>query len=314
MNPARRALVKLSENRWLREHGPHFRFVRAAASRFMPGENVDDALSAAASLNAAGITTLLTQLGENVTERSEAEAVVAHYLGLLDRIRAANLPAEVSVKLTQLGLDLDREFCYANLAQLIERAAAILPAAHNTLWIDMEQSAYAQTTLEIYAQARKAYPNVGVAIQAYLHRSEKDVAALAAMGAAVRLVKGAYSEPPDIAFPDKKDVDENYFRLAQTLLAHDARRNGVRAVLATHDRALIDRLTAWAATQSIPRGELEFAMLYGIQRAEQSRLAREGYRSDVLISYGSFWFPWFMRRLAERPANVWFVVRNLFSS
>jgi proline dehydrogenase len=314
MNLPRRALVKLSENRWLREHGPHFRFVRAAASRFMPGENVDDALSAAASLKAAGITTLLTQLGENVTERSEAEAVVGHYLDLLERVRAASLPAEVSVKLTQLGLDLDREFCYANLAKLIERAAAISPAAHRTLWIDIEQSAYVQTTLEIYTQARKAYSNVGVAVQAYLRRSEKDIAALVALGAAVRLVKGAYSEPPDVAFPDKEDVDGNYFRLAQSLLAPEARRSGVRAVLATHDRSLIDRLTRWASTQSIPRAELEFAMLYGIQRAEQLRLAQEGYRCDVLISYGSFWFPWFMRRLAERPANVWFVVRNLFPS
>jgi proline dehydrogenase len=313
MNPARRVLVKLSENRWLRQHGPHFRFVRAAASRFIPGESVDDALLAAASLKDAGITTLLTQLGENITERSEAEAVVAHYFDLLERIRAANLPAEVSVKLTQLGLDLDREFCYANLAKLIERAAAISPAAHRTLWIDIEQGAYVQRTLEIYAQARKAYPNVGVAIQAYLHRSGKDIAALVAMGAAVRLVKGAYSEPPEIAFPDKKDVDENYFRLAQTLLAPEARSHGVRTVLATHDPLLINRLTAWAASQSIPRGDLEFAMLYGIQRAEQVRLAREGYRSDVLISYGSFWFPWFMRRLAERPANIWFVIRNLFT-
>src|SRR5579862_1947425 len=144
MNPARRVLVKLSENRWLREHGPHFRFVRAAASRFMPGENVDDALAAAASLKAAGITTLLTQLGENVTARSEAEGVVAHYLDLLERIRVANLPAEVSVKLTQLGLDLDREFCCSNLTKLIERSAALLPAAHHTLWIDIEQSAYVQ--------------------------------------------------------------------------------------------------------------------------------------------------------------------------
>lgn len=310
---ARRLLVKLSKNRWLRQHGPHFSFVRAASSRFLPGEHVEDALRAAESLNEAGITTLLTQLGENITERSEAEAVVAHYFDLLDRIRAANLPTEVSVKLTQLGLDLDREFCYANLTKLIERAAAISPAAYKTLWIDIEQSAYAPATFEIYEQARKKYSNVGVAVQAYLHRSEKDIAALVAMGAAVRLVKGAYSEPPEIAFAEKKDVDENYFRLAQALLSPEARQKGVRAVLATHDGVLINRLTTWAATQSIPRSELEFAMLYGIQRAEQLRLAGEGYRSDVLVSYGAFWFPWFMRRLAERPANIWFVLRNLVS-
>ncbi len=318
MNFARHLLVKASESRWLREHAPGLRFVRAAAARFMPGEKADDALAAAQSLAANGITALLTQLGENITERAEAEAVVAHYIGLLDRIRSANLPAEVSVKLTQLGLDLDREFCFANLTTLIEasRAASLTggSAAAKTLWVDMEQSAYVEATLALYARARKAYSNVGVCVQAYLHRTGKDVPALIAMGASVRLVKGAYSEPPEIAFADKQHVDENYFRLAQSLLGADARRAGVRAVMATHDWNLIARITDWAAAQSIARGELEFAMLFGIQRAEQLRLAREGYRSGVLISYGSFWFPWFMRRLAERPANIWFLVRNLFSS
>ena len=314
MNLARHILVQLSESRWLREHAPHFGFVRAAAARFMPGEQMDDALAAARSLHASGLTTLLTELGENITQRAEAEAVVTHYLDLLERIRAADLPTEVSVKLTQLGLDLDREFCYTNLVKLIERSRGDSPGAAKTLWIDMEQSAYVQGTLEMYARARKAYANVGVAVQAYLHRTEKDVESLIAMGAAVRLVKGAYSEPGEIAWPQKQDVDENYFRLAQALLGSPARRAGVRAVMATHDPRLIARLTDWAAAHSIPRQELEFAMLFGIQRTEQLRLAREGYRSGVLISYGSFWFPWFMRRLAERPANVWFLVRHLFSS
>jgi proline dehydrogenase len=313
MNVARHILVKLSESSWLREHAPHIRFVRAAAARFLPGEKVDDALAAARTLAASGITTLLTQLGENIAEGREAEAVVTHYLDLLDRIRAAELPAEISVKLTQLGLDLDSEFCYANLVRLIERSRGDSPARAKTLWIDMEQSAYVERTLEIYERARRAYPNVGVAVQAYLHRTEKDVASLVALGAAVRLVKGAYSEPPEIAFPTKGEVDESYLRLAQTLLGAEARRTGVRAVMATHDPKLITRLTDWAAARSLPRRELEFAMLFGIQRAEQLRLAREGYHSGVLISYGSFWFPWFMRRLAERPANVWFLVRNLFA-
>jgi proline dehydrogenase len=314
MSLTRRMLVKASESRWLREHGPRFRFVRAAASRFLPGETVDDALATARTLAAGGIATLLTELGENITERAEAERVTAHYLDLLGRIRDAKLPTEVSVKLTQLGLDLDRELCFANLVKLIERSREISPAAPKTLWIDMEQSSYVQATLELYTAARLAHANVGVCVQAYLHRTAKDVESLITMGAAVRLVKGAYSEPADIAYAKKEDVDENYFRLAQRLLGADARRTGVRAVMATHDRSLIARIVDWAAAQSIARKELEFAMLFGIQRAEQLRLAREGYRSDVLISYGSFWFPWYMRRLAERPANVWFVVRNLFSS
>jgi proline dehydrogenase len=313
MSLTRRILVKASESRWLREHAPHFRFVRGAAARFMPGEKADDALAAARALQASGITTLLTELGENVTERAEAEGVTSHYLDLLGRIRDAGLPTEVSVKLTQLGLDLDREFCYANLVKLIKRSREASPQAPKTLWIDMEQSSYVQATLEIYALARMAHPNVGVCVQAYLHRTRKDVESLIKMGAAVRLVKGAYSEPPEIAFAKKEDVDDSYFRLAQMLLGADARSAGVRAVMATHDRALIAGLTDWAAAQSIARSDLEFAMLFGIQRAEQVRLAREGCRSDVLISYGPFWFPWFMRRLAERPANVWFVVRNLFS-
>jgi proline dehydrogenase len=313
MNLARHILVKLSESRWLREHAPQFGFVRAAAARFLPGEKMDDALAAARSLEASGVTTLLTELGENITERGEAQAVVTHYLDLLERIRAAGLPTEVSVKLTQLGLDLDQEFSYANLVKLVERSRGDSPATAKTLWIDMEQSAYVERTLEIYARARKEYANVGVAVQAYLHRTETDVRSLVALGAAVRLVKGAYSEPPEIALVNKQDVDENYFRLAQVLLEPSARRAGVRAVMATHDPRLIARLTDWAAAHSIPRNELEFAMLFGIQRAAQLRLAREGYRSGVLISYGSFWFPWFMRRLAERPANVWFLVRNLFS-
>ena len=314
MSLARRILVKASENYWLRQHGPHFRFVRLAAARFLPGEKVEDALVAAESLTESKIATLLTELGENVTERREAEAVTEHYLELLGLIREANLPTEVSVKLTQLGLDLDREFCFANLVRLIERSSAVAPGVPKTLWIDMEQSAYVARTLELYTLARTAHPNVGICVQAYLHRTTKDIESLIKMGAAVRLVKGAYSEPPEIAFARKQDVDENFFRLSQVLLGPEARKTGVRAVMATHDRALIARIAEWAASQEIPRSQLEFAMLFGIQRAEQLRLAREGYRSDVLISYGSFWFPWFVRRLAERPANVWFLVRNIFSA
>jgi len=313
MNLMRRILVRASESRWLRDRAPRFGFVRAAAARFMPGEKPEDALGAARTLAASGISSLLTQLGENISDRAEAEAVTSHYLNLLERIRQANLPAEVSVKLTQLGLELDREFCLGNLTTLIERSGAPDPAARKTLWIDMEQSSYVDATLDLYARAHKTRPNVGVCVQAYLHRTEKDAQTLVSMGATVRLVKGAYSEPAEIAFPKKEDVDESYFRLAKMLLGPEARRAGVRAVMATHDRRLITRITEWAAAEGIARNELEFAMLFGIQRAEQLRLAREGYRSGVLISYGSFWFPWFMRRLAERPANVLFLIRNLFS-
>jgi len=304
----RRSLLKASQSPWLRERAPRYGFMRRTVTRFMPGEDAADALAASRRLAENGIATVLTHLGENFADRAEAEAVTLHYLDLIERIRSAALPAEVSVKLTQLGLDLDREFCYANLAKLIENTPA-----EKTLWIDMEQSPYVDATLELYRRARKSHRNVGVCLQAYLYRTEKDLDALIPLGASLRLVKGAYNEPAEIAFPKKNDVDENYFHLTQRLLSPEARRAGVRAAIATHDRILIRRLTTWAAAQGITNAQLEFQMLYGIQRAEQLRLAQEGYRSAVLISYGSFWFPWFMRRLAERPANILFLARNFFS-
>ncbi|HWY27133.1 MAG TPA: proline dehydrogenase family protein [Candidatus Angelobacter sp.] len=308
MTMLRRSLLKASQSPWLRERAPRYGFMRRTVTRFMPGEDAADALAASRRLAENGIATVLTHLGENVADRAEAEAVTLHYLDLIERIRSAALPAEVSVKLTQLGLDLDREFCYANLAKLIENTPA-----EKTLWIDMEQSPYVDATLELYRRARKSHRNVGVCLQAYLYRTEKDLDALIPLGASLRLVKGAYNEPAEIAFPKKNDVDENYFHLTQRLLSPEARRAGVRAAIATHDRILIRRLTTWAAAQGITNAQLEFQMLYGIQRAEQLRLAQEGYRSAVLISYGSFWFPWFMRRLAERPANILFLARNFFS-
>lgn len=313
MSWTRRILVHASESAWLRDHAPRLRFVQRASRRFLPGERLDDALAAAQRLAENGVSTLITHLGENVRDRSEAEAVMRDYLGILQRIRDAALPAEISVKLTQLGLDVDRDFCFSNLMQLVEAAASVSGAAAKSVWIDIEQSAYVDATLDLHHRARQARPNVGICVQAYLRRTAKDVESLVAMGATVRLVKGAYSEPPQIAFEKKSDVDENFFRLAQSLLSPEARRAGVRAVMGTHDRALIARISDWAASQSISTNQLEFAMLYGIQRAEQLRLARDGFRSCVLVSFGSYWFPWYMRRLAERPANVWFILRNLFS-
>ena len=308
MNLMRSAILLAARSPWLRERAPRYRFIRRTVERFLSGENVEDALAAARRLADNRIGSLLTHLGENVADRSEAERATLHYLDVLERIRTAGLPSEVSVKLTQLGLDLDCEFCFANLAKLIEH----LPA-EKTLWIDMEQSSYVDVTLELYRRARRTHRNLGVCMQAYLYRTEKDVESLLSIGASLRLVKGAYNEPPEIAFRKKADVDENYFRLAQRLLDPEALRAGIRAALATHDRKLIARVTEWAAAQGIAKDQLEFEMLYGIQRAEQLRLAREGYRCAVLVSYGSFWFPWFMRRLAERPANILFLARNVFS-
>jgi proline dehydrogenase len=309
MSLMRRAILMASQSPWMRANAPRYRVLRRTVTRFMPGEKVEDALEAARQLAEKRIATLVTHLGENISDRAEAESVTQHYLGVLERIRATALPTEVSVKLTQLGLDLDRELCYANLTKLIEAAPP-----DKTLWIDMEQSPYVDATLEFYLRARQAYANVGVCVQAYLYRTGKDLDSLIAIGAAVRLVKGAYNEPAEIAYPKKSDVDASYMELAKRLLSPEARKARVRAAIATHDRAIITELIEWATAQGVPKNLLEFQMLYGIQRAEQLRLAQEGFRSAVLISYGTFWYPWFMRRLAERPANVLFLARNFFGS
>jgi len=309
MSVMRSVFLKASESAWLRERATHYAFMRRSIKRFMPGEHLCDALDAAKRLNQSGILAVLTHLGENVEERLEAEEVVRGYVAALEQIRAASLSAEISVKLTQLGLDLDAEFCRANLTRIIESSTP-----DKTVWIDMEHSPYIDATLDIYRRVHEAHQNTGLCLQAYLFRTERDLASLIPLGAAVRLVKGAYSEPPEIAFAEKKDVDENFFRLAQMLLAPGARAASVRAALATHDGALIQRISKWAAGQGISRDQIEFQMLYGIKRTEQVRLARDGYRSGVLVSYGSYWFPWFMRRLAERPANAFFVARNLFAA
>ena len=305
----RRSILMASQSQWMREHAPRFGFMRRTVTRFMPGEDVQDALTAARGLAASGLRTVFTHLGENISERTEAEAVTQHYLGLMDRIRAAGLGTEISVKLTQLGLDLDPKFCHENLVTLLAHTPP-----ERTLWIDMEQSPYVDVTLELYRRVRKSYANVGVCLQAYLFRTEKDLDTLIPMGASIRLVKGAYNEPAEIAYPAKKDVDENFLHLAQRLLSPEARRARVRAVLATHDRSLIAKLIAWSTSQGVPKDKVEFQMLYGIQRAEQIRLAQAGYPSGVLIAYGTFWYPWFMRRLAERPANVLFLARHFFSN
>ena len=309
MSFARTAILKAAQSPWLRERAPRLGFVRRTVSRFMPGEEAQDALTACRTLAANGIASVLTHLGENITDRSEAEQVRQHYLDLTQRIVSAQLPTEISLKLTQIGLDLDPEFCYANLLALL---AATPP--EKTLWIDMEQSPYVDATLAIFKRARAAYANVGVCVQAYLYRTGQDLDSLIPMRAAIRLVKGAYNEPAELAFPVKKDVDENYFHLAQRLLSPESRKLGVRAAIATHDKPLIARLNAWAESQGVPKQGIEYQMLYGIQRAEQQRLAQEGYRSTVLVAYGTYWFPWFMRRLAERPANVLFLARNFFSN
>jgi proline dehydrogenase len=304
----RKTLLAVSTNAWLRERATKTAFVRKSVSRFMPGERIEDAIRAAQELKPQGITTILTRLGENLEAAAEFEEVTQHYLDVLDRIEAAGLDAHISVKPTQLGLDLDPVLCERNLARLIDRAGA----RQHFIWIDMEGSAYVDRTIALFRLMRARTDLVGIALQAYLYRTEKDVESLIPLGAAIRIVKGAYLEPPQVAFPKKSDVDENFFKLCTRLLTSDARRPGAILHIATHDIALAGRLSAHIAEHDVPSSAYEFAMLYGIQRGQQARLAAQGTRLRVLISYGEHWFPWYMRRLAERPANVWFVVRTMF--
>jgi proline dehydrogenase len=308
MSMVRSALLAASTNVWLRDHATKYRFVRSSVSRFMPGETLDDALRAADTLRAKGIGGVLTHLGENVADRAEAQQVTEHYLGVLARTRADIAAPEISVKPTQLGLDLSAELCFENLRALIQAERR-----ERTLWIDMEASNYVHATLDLYRRALQVAPNVGVCLQAYLYRTKKDWESLLPLRPSIRLVKGAYKEPPDIAFPRKPDVDANYFALAQEMLRAQAGGQCTRAAFGTHDLALIRRLSDFSAAQGWPKQHLEIEMLYGIQRAEQERLVQAGHRSAVLVAYGTYWYPWFVRRLAERPANVWFLARNLFS-
>jgi proline dehydrogenase len=308
MGLARNGLLWISENRKLRETLPRLKFIRMAVTRFMPGEEVEDAIRAAQQLRPKSINGILTQLGENIALESEANTVRDHYLGVLDRVHENGLDAYVSVKPTQLGLELSEEVCVRNLTAIAARAQAL----KNMVWIDMEQSHYVDRTLAIFRTIRKNYSNVGLCLQAYLFRTKNDLEDLLPLSPAIRLVKGAYREPPSIAFAAKKDVDRNYFSLAGRLL-ENVKSNGVYAAIATHDTVLHDEIKEEAQRLGVSKKEYEFQMLFGIKMQEQYRLAADGYRMRNLISYGSFWFPWYVRRLAERPANVWFVMKNIFS-
>lgn len=304
----RSVLLAASQNAWLREHAVKYPFVRRSVSRFMPGETLDEALGAAQGLLQRQIGSVFTHLGENVADRGEARNVTEHYLQVLARIHQLQLPTEVSVKLTQLGLDLSPELCFENLEHIIRQENA-----GSIVWVDMEASNYVDATLEIYKRALKQYANVGICLQAYLYRTKKDLQDLLPLRPSIRLVKGAYKEPASIAYPKKADVDDNYFALAQEMLRAKAAGLCPRAAFGTHDVPLIRRLTSYVAQQGWAKNQLEVQMLYGIQRSEQERLARDGCRSIVLVAYGTYWYPWFVRRLAERPANLWFMLRNVFA-
>jgi proline dehydrogenase len=300
MNPLREGLLWASGNAALREHLPRFRAVRKTVDRFMPGETADEALGAAQRLAGDGLPVTFTVLGENVDDASQATAATGEYLRLLDRIEDMGLDAEVSVKITQLGFDVDPDATMHHL----ERLAARSDAMGRTVWIDMESTSYVDGTIELYRELLARHPNAGLCLQAYLRRTWDDVQGLAGSGPTIRLVKGAYREPKEHAFQDKRLIEESFFRLASHL-ATSARR----LALGTHDTELIARIAS-----AIPGGHdsFEVAMLYGIRTDAQRRLVADSYTVRTLISYGPHWYPWFMRRIAEKPvANSLLALRNL---
>jgi len=295
---------------WLSEQPQVFRFLRRNglarrfASRFVAGETVESAVAALRELNGAGLSASLDLLGESVQRAEEARQARDTYLETLDRIRAAGADANVSVKLTQMGLEIDEALCIANLRAIIARAKA-----HGSfVRIDMEQSTYTEKTLQLFTET--FYPEfggaVGVVLQSYLRRTARDVEAMNALGARVRLCKGAYKEPESVAFPAKRDVDANYVASMERLLEH-----GRYPAIATHDEKIIVHAKAFAKDRGIPPARYEFQMLYGVRRDLQQALRREGYNVRVYVPFGTHWYPYLMRRLAERPANIMFIVGNV---
>jgi proline dehydrogenase len=303
----RTLLLWMAGNAFLRRTLPRLWFARRAVRRFMPGERPEDALDAASKFSASGTGVLFTRLGENIINLDEAAATAAAYAALAAEIDHRGLDAELSVKLTQLGFDIDEEATMGHVAALAGQAAQ----HGRTLWLDMEGSAYTERTIAFYERLKARHPSAGVCLQAYLHRTAADIERLLPLEPRIRLVKGAYAEPPDVALQSRRDVNANFIALATAVL--DAAAAGRRCFLGlgTHDVALVEQLAEHAQAIGLPRSAFDVEMLYGIRTDQQRRLAAAGYRVRVLIAYGEAWYPWYMRRLAERPANVIFALRQL---
>jgi proline dehydrogenase len=293
----------LSHLKWLRRWMETSAIAQRLATRFVAGETLDQALAVARKLNAEGITVTLDHLGESVSTLEEAAEARDVYLRTLDAIHGNGIQGGVSLKLTQFGLDLSWEQCLANVEQLVRRATEL----SSFVRVDMESSDYTDRTLDVVHTLHARFGAVGVVIQSYLYRSQADIEKLCAAKIGVRLCKGAYLEPAAVAFPRKSDVDKSYLELTRYLLT-----NGVYPGIATHDEAVIRQACQFVTERQVPHDSFEFQMLYGIRRDLQRRLVAEGYRLRLYVPFGKAWYPYYMRRLAERPANVFFMLRNLF--
>jgi proline dehydrogenase len=302
----RSLLLWAGRNRWLAERLPNLAFVRRDVRRYLPGEDIDDALGVAFELQVLGIGTVYARVGEAVVDEAGAEAAVGHYLELLDRIVAAELDGEISVSPVQLGLDIDEDRCFSHLRTL----AAAAEARGSYLWLDMEDGSYVDRTLDLYQRLRASHERTGICLQARLRRTARDVERLLPLGPAIRLVKGSHDEPRSAAFGSRGEVDANYLALAVTLL-RESRSRSMRVVLGTNDPGLVEQVATHAAAAGIAKGDFEVQMRYGVRPKDLRRLARAGYRARALISYGPAWYGWYMHRLAERPVGVLSALRQL---
>ena len=301
----RSALLYLARQDKLKDFAARFAAFRKITGRFIAGETTDEAVAAIRELNAGGCSASFDHLNESVDSTAETEGEVREYLNVLAKIDESKINSNVSIKLTQFGLDIDPELAYRNARTVVADAAR----RGNFVRVDMESSAVTQVTIDIFKRLRNEFGlnDVGIVLQSYLRRTYEDAQDLLKIPARIRICKGAYNEPPEVAFPDKKDVDENYVRVMKLLLS-----SGTYHGIATHDPNMINATIRYARDQGIGKEAFEFQMLYGIRRDLQEKLARDGYNMRVYVPYGKHWYPYFMRRLAERPANIWFVMKNLW--
>ena len=308
MGLGRNTLLWASRNEWLKSRVPKMKFVQKAVKRFMPGEKVEEAIQATKELRHHNIPTTFTHLGENITSLEQAEENTQHYINLLEKINNENLDIEISLKLTHIGLDLSFDKTLDLLSSISEKANKF----NNNVFIDIEDSSYVDKTIKFYRKIKEKNSNVGLCLQAYLYRTMDDIKNMIGINPWIRLVKGAYKESSTVAFPKILQVNENFLSLSKYLLER-INEKGIRVAFGTHDLSIQEQVKKAAKSTGIDKRNLEFQMLYGIKTTEQYKLASEGYRIRTLISYGEHWYPWYLRRLAERPANVGFVIKNIFN-
>jgi len=300
-------LLFLSKSKFLERIITNSSIAKKAASLFVSGERIEDAINAARRANEIGITATIDHLGESVENDILARKFTDVYIAVLDQIAESGVDSNISVKLTQLGLGIDFDLCHQNFQRIVERARQL----NNFVRIDMEDSPYTQKTLDIFKAIRKDYSNVGIVLQAYLYRTEKDILEVIENGHGLRICKGAYTEPKEIAFQKKDQVDKNFIHLLEMLLSEKARKNGVYVGIATHDDKIIEWTKDFAKRNGIGKNEFEFQMLFGIRKDLQVELVKEGYRMRAYIPFGTYWYPYYVRRLAERPANILTFARTI---